>query len=441
MRPTKTILFAIMVLAVVACHSERNDVGSSNSEGPSKVELRNVDGKYRLYVNGQKFYVKGAGCNYGPCYKVAEHGGNSIRTWSVGNEEKTAMEILNEAWEHGLMVMMGIYVANERHGFDYDDQQAVGQQLERIRKEVLDIKDHPALLGYGIGNELNLSYSNMKVWDAVNDIARMIKEVDGNHVTTTMLAGIGKKEVEYIQNNCPDIDFLSIQLYGSIIYLEERLKNANYNGPYLITEWGATGHWEVPSTEWGAPIEQTSTEKAEAIKERYQKAILADEANCMGSYVFLWGQKQERTPTWYGLFTEYGEQTEAINMMEYLWTNKKPDNPGPRILDIQILGEGDRYDNVYLEKDQLYTTILSIEHPNITNLAVRAEIIPEPTELGKGGDYEPRPDSIDGLILSTGIPEITFKAPKKSGAYRIFVYVVDQHHQAATANIPFYVRH
>ncbi len=440
MKTLKIILSILSILTITACHSEPHGVGSALSDGPSIVELRNVDGKYRLYVNDQEFYVKGAGCNYGPCYKVATYGGNSIRTWSTGNSEKTAMELLDEAWEHGIMVMMGIYVASERHGFNYDDTQAVEQQLERIKKEVLAIKDHPALLGWGIGNELNLQTSNLRVWDAVNDIARMIKEVDGNHVTTTMLAGIAKREAEYIQDNCPDLDFLSIQLYGSIVHLKERLKNANYDGPYLVTEWGATGHWEMPATEWGSPIEQTSTEKAEAIKERYQKAILADEANCMGSYVFLWGQKQERTPSWYGLFTENGEKTEAINVLEYLWTKKQPKHTAPRILDIQILGKGDRFDNVYLEKDQLYTTILSIEHPHINTLKVRAEIMPEPSELSEGGDYEPRPASINGLILSTGIPEITFKAPNKTGAYRILVYVVDDHNYAATANISFFVQ-
>lgn len=424
----------------MGCHSEGNNVKSTQSEGPSKVELRHVNGKYRLYVNDQEFFVKGAGCNYGPCSEVAARGGNSVRTWSLGNSEKTAMEMLDEAWAHGLMVMMGIYVGKERHGFDYDDQAAVDQQLNRIKKEVLQIKDHPALLGWGIGNELNLSYSNMKVWDAVNDIARMIKEVDGNHVTTTMLAGIGREEVEYIQENCPDIDFLSIQLYGSIIHLADRLKDANYNGPYLITEWGVTGHWEVPTTQWGSPIEYTSTEKAKALRERYQKAILSDDSNCMGSFVFLWGQKQERTPSWYGLFTEKGEKTEAIAVMEYLWTNKKSGLHIPRIHDIHILGEGGRYDNVYLEKDQLYTTVLSIEYPQINSLKVRAEIMPEPTDTSEGGDYEPRPASIDGLILSAGVPEITFKAPAKSGAYRILIYVVNEYNYAATANIPFYVR-
>lgn len=428
-----------MAMIFFACNKGEKSATDPMEEGPSVVEMRKVDNKYRLYVNGEEFYVKGAGCQYGACIEIAAHGGNSFRTWSTGTDTQTGLEALDMAWENGLMVMMGLDVAKERHGFDYDDEVAVAAQLDRLREEVTELKDHPALLGWGIGNELNLRYTNKRVWDAVNDIARMIKEVDGNHVVTTMLAGIGREEVEYIAENAPELDFLSIQLYGSLINLEQRLKDAGYDGPYLITEWGPTGHWEMPETEWGSPIEQTSSEKAEAIKLRYNEVILADYANCMGSYVFLWGQKQERTPSWYGLYTEQGEKTESINVMEYLWSGNWPDNMAPRMKDITIAGKGGRFDDVMLDAGGDYTALLKVEHPSNGSLKVRAEILPEPIELSDGGDFEQRPETIEGLIVSASTSEITFKAPSEKGAYRILVYVTDEHNNAGTANIPFWV--
>lgn len=439
MKPVKIHIFLFLFMLLMACSSEEPAEKSPLDYGPSQVELRNHEGKYRLWVNGEEFFVQGAGCEFGPCYLIAEHGGNSIRTWRTDNSRKTGMEVLDEAWENGLMVMMGLDVAKERHGFDYDDEEAVAAQLERLREEVILLKDHPALLGWGIGNELNLNYTNLRVWDAVNDIAKMIKEVDGNHVSTTMLAGIGAREVEYIEENCPYIDFLSVQFYGSIIHLEERLKDAGYGGPYLVTEWGATGHWEMPETQWGSPIEQTSTEKAEAIKERYQKAILADETHCMGSYVFLWGQKQERTPSWYGLFTEAGEKTEPIQVMEYFWTGSWPEDAAPQMMDIFIQGKGGRFDDVMLDAGNTYKTQMEIEHTDPEKLEVRAEIMPEPTQLSEGGDYEPRPETIEGLVLEANTNYVRFQAPEKKGAYRILVYVTDQNNYAATANIPFFI--
>jgi len=437
----KLNVLALLLLAslTIACNNVKQEIIDPMDEGPSHVEMKQVDGKYRLFVNGQEFFVEGAGCEFGPCEEIAVHGGNSIRTWTTDNGRRTGRELLDLAWENGLMVMMGLNVAKERHGFDYNDKGAVAQQLERLRQEVLELKDHPALLGWGIGNELNLRYTNKKVWDAVNDIARMIKEVDGNHVTTTMLAGIGKEEVDYIRENCPDLDFISIQSYGNLINLEQRLNNAGYDGPYLITEWGATGHWEMPSTEWGSAIEQTSSEKVEAIKERYQQIILADSLNCMGSYVFLWGQKQERTPSWYGLFTENGERTEPVNLMEYLWTGQWPNHMAPKMIDFTIEGQGGRFDNVQLEKNKEFRALISVEHPEMGNLTVRAEIMPEPKELSDGGDFEKRPKSLEELIISASTTEVVFNAPVSSGAYRILIYVVDNHNNAATANIPFLV--
>ena len=439
MRTIQVLLALCIVAFMTSCDMKNKEHKDPMEYGPSHVEMKQVDGKYRLFVNGEEFFVKGAGCEYGACYQVAAHGGNSIRTWRVNSSRRTGKEVLDEAWKFGLMVMMGLDVAKERHGFDYNDEAAVAAQLEAIRKDIIELKDHPALLGWGIGNELNLRHTNKRVWNAVNDIAKMIKKEDGNHVVTTMLAGIGKDEVDYIREHCPDIDFLSIQMYGDIINLEQRVKDAGYEGPYLVTEWGATGHWEMPLTDWGSAIEQTSMEKADAIKLRYEKAILADAANCMGSYVFLWGQKQERTPTWYGLFTEAGEKTEAINVMEYLWTGQWPEKMAPKIKNAVILNKGGRFDNVKLEMNAKYTALVDASHNGNGKLTARAEILPEPVKLSDGGDFEERPKTIDGLIVSASTTEVVFTSPSQKGAYRLFIYIVDDNMNVGTVNIPFFV--
>jgi hypothetical protein len=436
---TKILLVLIVAMGMLACNNESNKKVDPMTQGPSKVEMNKVDERYRLFVNGEEFFVKGAGCEHGACHLVDDHGGNSIRTWRVNNRKNTGKEVLDEAWKNGLMVMMGLDVAKERHGFDYDDEEAVAKQFESIKKDVIELKDHPALLGWGIGNELNLRYTNKKVWNAVDDIAKMIKEVDGNHVVTTMLAGIGKDEVDYIREHCTNIDFISIQMYGDIINLAQRIEEAGYEGPYLVTEWGATGHWEMPSTEWGSPIEQTSSEKADAIKLRYEKAILGDDVNCLGSYVFLWGQKQERTPTWYGLFTEAGEKTEAINVMEQMWTGKQPEHMAPRVVNAIIRGKGGRFDNVKLNSNTEYSSLVEVKHSDLAKFKARAEIMPEPTELSDGGDFEERPQTIEGLILSASTSEVKFKTPSEKGAYRLFIYIMDNNNNVGTVNIPFYV--
>jgi hypothetical protein len=122
----------------------------------------------------------------------------------------------------------------------------------------------------------------------------------------------------------PAIDLLSINTYGGLAELPAKVKAAGWAGAYLVTEWGPTGHWEGLQTDWNAPVEETSSEKAAVYKSRYHYGVERDKANCLGSYVFLWGQKQERTPTWYGLFTAKGQESEVIDAMQYLWTGTFP---------------------------------------------------------------------------------------------------------------------
>jgi len=428
-------LSQLLVLAIIAALLPACSINSSNKA--ARVELKkNESGYYRLFVDKQEFYVNGAGLEFGDIEALARYGGNSFRTWRTTNENEDALEVLDRAFQNGLMVLMGLDVARERHGFDYDDPDQVRIQFEYLKGEVERLKDHPALLGWAIGNELNLEATNLKVYDAVNDLSKMIHETDPNHPTTTTMAGIGKREVDYIKENCTDIDFLSIQMYGDIVNLQKRIRDAGWEGPYMVTEWGATGHWEVARTEWDVAIEQSSSEKAEAFIERYRMAIQSDPEKCMGSYVFLWAQKQERTPTWYGMFLANGNVTETVDAMQYIWTGAWPENRCPA-LESLVLDELTAYDNVRLKAGAKYTARVQAKDHEGDPLTYRWEVLPESTDLGMGGDFETTPETL--LSMEVGQNEIELDAPNNIGAYRLFIYVTDDGGRSATANIPFFV--
>jgi len=436
----KTQFRLLVILAAVfglaACNN--NEI-KTNNEGPAKVELKKEPYGYQLYVDDEPFYIKGAGFSGKDPSSVAKYGGNTIRTWHTGNEFITGREILDNAHANGLMVLLGLDVARERHGFDYNDEEAVKKQFDAIKKEVLKYKDHPALLAWGIGNELNLNYTNNKVWEAVNDISLMIKEVDSNHPTTTMLAGARPGTVKPVMEMCPSLDFLSFQLYGSIINLPDYIAQSGYDGAYAITEWGVTGHWEVPLTKWGRPIEENSHIKAMAYKERYEKVIASDAYHCIGSFVFLWGQKQERTPTWYGMFLESGEKKESVDVMQFLWTGDWPENRSPQLKHFLVNGQT-AYDNIYLAPSEVVEAEVYANDPDDDKLTYRWEILPEVPhdKQSDGGDFEPRPATVFSKESTENV--LSIAVPEKPGEYRLFVYVFDGHNNAATANIPFYVR-
>ena len=267
----------------------------------------------------------------------------------------------------------------------------------------------------------------------------MIHEVDPNHPTTTMLAGIGPELAADIAERAPDLDFLSVQFYADIANLALRLEQAGYDGPYAVTEWGATGHWEVATTPWDAPIENNSSVKADLYRERYLNNIAADTTTGLGSFVFLWGQKQERTPTWYGLFMPTGEATETVGVMEELWTGVAPENRAPR-LESMTLGGQVATDGIRVDPGQTLSAAVAVSDPDGDPLRYEWVVRREQTVLSHGGDDEPEPEILSGLVDPADAADVSLTAPAESGAYRLFVNVYDGSGHAAHANIPFYVR-
>ncbi len=431
---------ALAAATVVASVGVTRAAGATTNEpaGPAKVELRKTAGRYEIYVNQRPFYIKGAGVEFGSLEKLKEHGGNSFRTWRTDNGRERCQDLLDRAYKNGLYVTMGLDLRPERRGFDYDDPKAVARQFESIKAQVLRYKDHPALIIWAIGNELNLNYTNPKVWNAINDISRMIHQVDTNHLTTTTLAGFSKPLAEAVRSGAPDLDFLSFQMYSEIIKLPRYLEEAHWDQPYLITEWGATGHWECPKTAWNAPIEDDSSTKANQYQMRFEKVINSDQRLCLGSYVFFWGQKQERTPTWYGMFLRSGEETAAVDAMHRLWLGNWPANRSPQ-LDGIWLDHKTPYQNVRLKAGQTYQANVKIGEGNGEPLRYAWEIMEESKEQKVGGDVESVPRRLAGLIADPEKSEISMKAPAAAGAYRLFGYVYDGKGHAAYANIPFYV--
>jgi hypothetical protein len=412
---------------------------TTNDMRPIRVEIIESDGKYRLLRGGKPYVVKGAGIDHIDLETFAAHGGNSFRTWAVDDGAEPPSQLLDRAHALGLTVSLGLEFAAERHGFDYDDAAAVAKQKEETRARVMAHKDHPALLSWIIGNELNNHYTNPRVFDAVNDVSIMIHEIDPYHPTTTALANADKAVIKEVNKRAGDLDFISFQVYGALFGLHNDLKKAKFKRPYFVTEWGAVGHWEVWNTRWGAPVENSSSEKAANYAKGYVEAIEPYRDQGIGNYVFLWGQKQERTPTWYGMFTDDGSSTEAVDVMHFIWNNQWPANRAPRVSPISLNGKV-AFDNVTLWHGKDYTAKIAVMDYENDPISYRWEVRHESSATEVGGDQEEIPELVEGLIADPGQQEITLTAPQESGAYRLFVYASDGNNHTGHANIPFYVK-
>jgi len=423
---------AAVCLAMTACPS-----APQAAQGPVKVEVvRSGDG-YVLMRGGEPYVVRGAGMARDDIARFAAHGGNSIRTWTTDSSVQDVGELLDEAQAHGVTVALGLPMKAERHGFDYDDPAAVAAQRESFRDDILRYRDHPALLAWVVGNELNHSYTNPRVFDAVEDVARMIEELDPNHPVTTALESFRPDQVAEALARAPSLDFLSFQLYGGLFSLPERIRSAGFTKPFMVTEWGTIGYWEMEKTPWGAPVELTSSEKADVILRAWREVLTAFPGQLFGSYVFKWGWKQERTPTWFGLLLESGETTEAADVMQLAWTGARPANRTPRVKSLLLDGKGAR-DGVTLLAGRTYEAAFAVDDPEGDRLRFRWEVKPESRATQAGGDFEASIPNLEGL-LGNQAGATTSLTVNEPGPYRLFAYAFDGQGHAAHANIPFLV--
>ena len=400
----------------------------------SKVEVSvNALGNFELLKNGVPYYIKGAGAKDHFDLLVSS-GANSIRIWSTNNSA-----LLDSAHQHGLTVTLGLHVRPERSGMDYNNEYAVKGQIEKLKNEVLKYKDHPALLVWGIGNEVDLKYSNFKVWETIEILAKFIKEVDPNHPTMTVIAGVDPSKAYYIKKYCPSIDILGLNVYGSIENAGINLRKFNWDKPYIVSEWGVNGPFEAKTTSWKAKVEPPNGLKADQRLRRYQELIVKDKERCLGSYCFLWGQKQESTATWHGMFLNNGNPTEAVDVMHYCWTGEWPNSRAPSIRDISLDNIGWRKDHVIESSVQ---ATLKIEYLKYNNKKVNIEYVlfPEAFSNKIGGDIQKSPDSIPFEIVKQSENELIFISPKKKGAYRLFAFMKNDKGQSSVANIPFLVQ-
>ena len=400
----------------------------------SKVEVStNTQGNFELLKNGIPYYIKGAGAK-DHFDLLVNSGANSIRIWSTNNSS-----LLDSAYQHGLTVTLGLHVRPERSGMDYNNEYAVKGQIEQLKNEVLKYKDHPALLVWGIGNEVDLKYSNFKVWETIEILAKFIKEVDPNHPTMTVIAGVDPSKAYYIKKYCPSVDILGLNVYGSIENAGANLRKFNWDKPYIVTEWGVNGPFEAKTTSWKAKVEPPNGFKADQRLRRYQELIVEDKERCLGSYCFLWGQKQESTATWHGMFLKNGNPTEAVDVMHYCWKGEWPNSRAPSIRDISLENIGWRKDHI-IEPSRQAT--VKIEYSKYNNKKVNIEYVlyPEAFSNKIGGDIQKSPDPIPFEIVRQTENKLIFISPKKKGAYRLFAFVKNDKGQSSVANIPFLIQ-
>jgi hypothetical protein len=225
-----------------------------------------VDG--RLAVSGQNFIVKGV-CgmtvpigkdpsspnspyywwedpsNYATDFALMrEMGANTVRTYG---ESGISSEALDCAYNNGIYVIVGYWVNDWA---DLSDPSVRQTMVDEFVELVENNKDHPAVLMWAFGNEVDFSYPLHRPGDAdlrdwyslLQEAARAAKEVDPNHPILSVnqeIEEIGDASLGADDASLSAVDIWGVNSYpGSsfgALFAEYRLKSGK---PLLMTEWG-----------------------------------------------------------------------------------------------------------------------------------------------------------------------------------------------------------
>jgi hypothetical protein len=285
--------------------------------------------------------------------------------------------------------------------------------------------------------------NNVEVWREINTISRMIHSIDPYHPTTTTIAAYPTTTYQPLQARlcAPDLDFISLNVYEITPILAHELQSYVWGieGPFLVTEWSGEPFWTAPATRWGTFIEKTSTANADIVAKNYTTIFGEHPGQCLGGYIFYWGQRQERTHTVFSLIHEGGYTTQALEILQYFWAGTSPRNWCPRIQSFYVKGVNTA--DVFLDDSTRYEATLDAFDPDNDSLFARWEIREEGIYAGKvGGEKEAEPlvvSQSNGLQPCTST--LSFVTPSTEGPFRLYVFVYDNRQHVATANIPFYV--
>lgn len=358
--------------------------------------------------------------------KLADAGARVVRVY----RESDAW-VLDAAQALGMKVVMGLWLAHPRHGFDYGDARAVAAQEARVRDFVQRYRAHPALLAWGVGNEVETGVADPRpLWREIDRIAGIVKALDPKHPTVMVVADNSDDWLRPLADCCRHVDLLGLNLYGgSIFELPARLQRLGIVKPVLVAELGPLGQWQAGRKPWGAPVELISRQKADFFRDAL--TFVAGQPQIVAAFPFLWGEKQEQTATWHSLL-DRGRLTAMTDALAGAWGHP-PEHAAPRILGIGIAADefpaGGEV-SAGVDAHAFDGSTLS------TEWVVRAEA----TDLRIGGDIEAAPPRIDVKVLQADARSVRFVAPATPGAYRLFITVTDRTGKVATANLPFLVR-
>ncbi|WP_299390550.1 cellulase family glycosylhydrolase [uncultured Gelidibacter sp.] len=177
------------------------------------VYIKKQDKGFTLIRNGAPFKIKGATGN-SHLDALAAIGANTLRVYDYENIKS----ILDEAQQHNLAVIVDIPLAKYTDDANfYSDEIQIARFRDTLKKLVRTYKDHPALLFWNLGNELDypLVLRKNEFIKTFNGFIDLIHKEDPNHPVGTSIIP-SKTETLSIHLHSPQLDLIGFNAFGNL---------------------------------------------------------------------------------------------------------------------------------------------------------------------------------------------------------------------------------
>ncbi|WP_369370844.1 discoidin domain-containing protein [Promicromonospora sp. Populi] len=396
--------------------------------GPSDVEVVGGNGAWDLRVDGQPYTVRGF--TWGPAFSTADHympplvemGANTIRTWGTGADTR---QLLDSAAAHDVRVVMGFWLLpgggpGSGGCIDYrSDATYKANTKADILNWVNTYKNHPGVLMWNIGNEALLGLQNCysgteleQIRNAyaafVNEVSVAVHQADPNHPTTSTDAWVGAWP--YIERNAPDLDLLSVNAYGDVCNIEAAWESGGYDRPYLLTEGGAAGEWEVPDDANGVPEEPTDLEKGAAYVDSW-RCLRGHEGVALGATFFHYGIEGDFGGVWFNILPGDNKRLGYYSIAQAWGVDTSAMNTPPRISAMDVPG------STAVEAGEQFTVTVDVADPD--GDTITSNVMLNSKYINNAGGIA------QAQFTQTAPGTFRVTAPEMLGVWKVYVFAED----------------
>jgi hypothetical protein len=343
-------------------------------------------------------------------------GVNTIRTWGT---DSTTQPLLDAAASAGINVINGFWLSQSA---DYvNDASYKTSTLNTILQYVNQYKDDPAVLMWDVGNEVLLNLPNVysgaqltaeenAYAQYVDQIAVAIHQADPNHPvlsTDAWRPGI----FSFYQQNSPHLDLIGVNDYGDVCNLKADWSSDGFTKPYIVTEGGPAGEWEVANDANGVPLQETDQQNAAGYGTAWG-CITGNPGISLGGTLFNYGTQNDFGGVWYNL------KTGGLNRLSYYEVARlfggTPQTDSPPVISSMTVSS----DSAVPASGQFTVSVNATDpdnDPMTYNVMLSAKYVDGSTALNDATFTQ----------ISPGTFSVT--APDAIGVYKVYVYVYDGH--------------